>query len=325
MKLSVVGCVGVLLASLASAQVGTPDQLSPSDVGGQIVWFNVDQPLFVWQAQVRSGLSGRLEGFALAVEGPMGSQLHARVRIGDGWNTSPTVFDTLVTKPASGLETIFVDASAANIASVAGSTFVIELQGTGTGTVVHGSYVPPPGTPHYAEPMFLNGPGCYVDCGWRIGFQTYVLEGSAPVTYCTAKQNSLGCTPAISWTGAPSATAGSGFVLLGGRVRNHRTGLLLYGVDGRAALPFHGGTLCIASPTARTGSLNSGGSPTGHDCSGVYSIDMNAFAVGALGGSPLPALTVPGTVVDCQFWGRDPGFAPPNGSTLTNALEYTVP
>jgi hypothetical protein len=148
--------------------------------------------------------------------------------------------------------------------------------------------------------------------------------GGAPATYCTAKVNSLGCTPTLAWTGVPSATAGAGFRVFTSNVRNNQPGLLMYGTSGRAATPFQGGTLCVALPVRRSVALNSGGSPSGNDCSGVYLIDMNAFAQGFLGGAPLSALQVAGTVVNCQFWGRDSGFPAPNDTTLSNALEYTA-
>jgi hypothetical protein len=171
------------------------------------------------------------------------------------------------------------------------------------------------------------------------GFTHVVISASATVfalddlsfdpvqiaVYCTPKVNSVGCVPAIGFSGTPSASAGSGFAVRGVNVRNQKQGLLLYSATGRAATPFTGGILCLAAPIRRTIGLNSGGAPLPTaDCSGVYSLDMNSFATGSLGGIPLPALQVPGTLIDCQFWGRDPGFPPPSNTTLTDALEFTI-
>jgi hypothetical protein len=166
---------------------------------------------------------------------------------------------------------------------------------------------------------------------YALGFPSGSFAGIAfrpdcqVTTYCTAKVNSLGCTPQIGSTGVPSATAGSGFNVNAVNIRNNKNGLLFYGVNGQTALPFQGGTLCVKAQVRRTPSVNSGGSPApANDCTGVFSIDMNLFAVGGLGGSPLAALTVPGTIVDCQWWGRDPGFPAPNNTTLSNAAEYKI-
>ncbi len=143
-------------------------------------------------------------------------------------------------------------------------------------------------------------------------------------TYCTAKVNSLGCLPAISASGVASSSGGSGFDVACANVLNNKPGLLLYGVDGPASSPFQGGTLCVAGPIKRSPAVGSGGNPPPSDCSGQYSIDMNAFAVGALGGAPLPALTIPGTLVHTQWWGRDSGFPAPNNTSLSDGLSYTV-
>jgi hypothetical protein len=48
---------------------------------------------------------------------------------------------------------------------------------------------------------------------------------------------------------------------------------------------------------------------------------MNCFAAGLCGGNPQAYLSVPGTTVDCQWWGRD---TVTQGSYLSDALEYFV-
>ncbi len=143
--------------------------------------------------------------------------------------------------------------------------------------------------------------------------------------YCAGKVNSLGCTPTMSTQGVSSASAGWGYYIRATAVRNNTIGLLLYSTSGRAAVPFVGGTLCLAAPVRRALGINSGGTPPpAANCSGVFDFDMNWFATGGLGGNPSPALWIAGTQVNCQFWGRDQGFAPPNNAMLSNALEYVV-
>jgi hypothetical protein len=141
--------------------------------------------------------------------------------------------------------------------------------------------------------------------------------------YCTAKQNSLGCLLAIAGGGIPSADAGCCFVVSATNVRNNRLGFLLYGTSGRAALPFQGGTLCVAPPLHRTPMVSSGGSPPpAEDCSGRWSIDFNAFLTNTLvqDAAVVTPLLPPGTIVNCQWWGRDS----PGNAALTDAIEFEL-
>lgn len=149
------------------------------------------------------------------------------------------------------------------------------------------------------------------------------LTSLEPITYCTAKVNSLGCTPAIASQGMPSASQQGGFLVSCARVRNNKPGVMLYSVQGRASNAFQGGLLCVQAPIRRSIGLSSGGNPgPANDCSGVFMIDMNAFAAGLLGGTPAPELRQPGRAIDCQWWSRDPQAQ--FGSSLSNALEYVI-
>jgi hypothetical protein len=135
----------------------------------------------------------------------------------------------------------------------------------------------------------------------------------AIATYCTGKVNSLGCTPAIGWTGSPSASAGSGFLITCSDTIVDRFGLMFYGYAASFA-PFQGGYLCIKPPFTRTPLQNSVGSP---GCGGTYSYDFNARIF-----SGVDAQLIPGTNIFCRYWMRDPQS--PNTTGFSNALTFTI-
>jgi hypothetical protein len=179
--------------------------------------------------------------------------------------------------------------------------------------------------------LFANpgGTGCYFFGGYPTNTTTFSslymrLESAGSCSactgnvgaYCTAKVNSSGCTPSINFTGAPSATAGSGFTIGATNILNAKFGLFFYGKSGQQAVPFQGGTLCAKAPLIRTSLQTSGGTPP---CGGTFNMDFNAY----IASGKDPGL-VPGTAVDGQYWSRDPGFAPPNNTNLTNGLHFVI-
>jgi hypothetical protein len=121
--------------------------------------------------------------------------------------------------------------------------------------------------------------------------------------YCTAKVNSLGCTPAIAASGTASYTNAAPFTISAANELNQKSGLLFYGFAPSSA-PFQGGIKCVAPPTLRSAIQNSGGSASGSDCSGSYSYDFNARIQ-----SFADPLLVPGEEVFAQYWSRDPQSA----------------
>jgi Tol biopolymer transport system component len=138
-----------------------------------------------------------------------------------------------------------------------------------------------------------------------------------PTTYCLAGQNSLGCTPAIGSSGAPSASSSSPFDVFASSVLNQRAGLLFYGTHGPQLAPFLGGYLCVRAPTVRSLLQISDGSFTGTDCTGTFHFDFNAHVQSGVD----PALTA-GTDVWAQYWSRD--AAAPSTTNLTDAIAFRV-
>ena len=136
-------------------------------------------------------------------------------------------------------------------------------------------------------------------------------------TYCTAKVNSQGCVPAIGWSGKPSASAPTPFFIEATLVISNKSGLFFYGRSGPAAIPFQGGTLCVAPPVRRTPAQSSGGNPPPEDCSGSFALDFNAVIQA---GSD-PGL-VPGAQVFGQYWYRDP--ASPSGTGLSDSISFSI-
>ncbi len=157
----------------------------------------------------------------------------------------------------------------------------------------------------------INGTGIPDECE--------CFGGAPPAVYCVAKFNSLFCAPSISFTGLPSVSSPAPFTIRATQVLNNKPGLMLFGFQA-AALPFQGGTLCIGGQIKRGPGLNSGGNPLGGglDCSGILSMDFNAF----LQGGTVPALLVVGQQVNAQFWSRDPGdlFL----TNTSNALQFQI-
>ncbi|MCC7014812.1 MAG: hypothetical protein IT454_19775 [Planctomycetes bacterium] len=135
-------------------------------------------------------------------------------------------------------------------------------------------------------------------------------------TYCTAKVNSLGCTPQIQATNTGSLTSSRPFWLSCTNQISQRSGLLSYGFAPLAA-PYQGGFKCVAAPTRRSGVLNSGGNSGAPDCSGVFTLDFNQTIRAGLD----PELVL-GQEVFCQFWARDATAS--FGSNRSDALRFTV-
>ncbi len=335
---------GALLAGSNSlfAQVTLNANAGPANNGGSATWamfFDVAATagdLTVTEMTTASTAAANA-AFSVEVLTFVGSGLGGPV--GSGPGSSPTGWTSLGSVPATQgavASAVSLPIDIPDIVVLNGQTVGVAVRFTSAGPRYFGTGTPPLGVYSDANLSLTTGQarsapfttgGSFFTSRELVGSLTYVLSGG-PVAYCTGKINSAGCTPAIGSTGTMSATATSGFILSATNELNNKVGLVLYSEFGRDASPFGtGGILCVKAPTRRSKGFNSGGNaPPAIDCTGVFSIDFNAFARGLLGTPPNPAayLSLQGQVVTAQFWGRDPGYPAPDNFSLSNGLEFTV-
>jgi hypothetical protein len=209
------------------------------------------------------------------------------------------------------------------VPSLAPGTYFVDISLTGSGGA-YGTWT------NVTVPWDSTDNGrIFILNGWVLTFSgqggapvdfPYELEGTSGCTgsvavYCTAKVNSMGCTPSIGSTGTPSASAGSGFVVQTTNVLDNKVGIAFYSKSGSNNAPFRGGILCAQQPLARTPPQSSGGSPA--SCTGIYTLDFNAYVASGAD----PAL-VAGQAVWLQTWALDPGSPIP--TSLSDALSFVV-
>lgn len=171
-----------------------------------------------------------------------------------------------------------------------------------------------------AGPGDLNGDGLgdlSVGHPFASGFlgnvHVYLAGCPGPVAYCTAKVNSQGCLPELEWTGLLSLSIADNFTVRTTKVVSQQLGMLLWSRN-PAALPFQGGTLCLAAPLERLTPQSTGGNST-PDCSGVLSQHLSqdlATLEGWAAGDDLYA----------QFWYRDPAHPDGTAVGLTEGVRF---
>jgi hypothetical protein len=156
----------------------------------------------------------------------------------------------------------------------------------------------------------LNGNGIPDEC-----------ECGVAAASCGAGTSVNGCTPALTWTGTPSASAIAGFDVTATGMDGQRNGGFFYGI---AYGPIQIGTgssfFCGPQPRQRIGPFGSTGGTIGA-CDGSRMRDVNDWLANhptQLGG-PFAF----GSILYIQGWNRD-GGNPSNGLNVTDGIAVTL-
>jgi hypothetical protein len=159
-----------------------------------------------------------------------------------------------------------------------------------------------PGTPGNGQDVYAKA------YQWSLG----------PQIFCTKKINSLGCRPAIDFTGSPSVSSPNAFLITGSTILNNTLGLLFDGYES-AFTPFQGVKICVAAPLKRLPTQNSGGNQGPLDCSGVLSTNFNQRIQGGID----PGLVI-GATVSARWYYRDSQDPAGYGTGLTDAVRFAI-
>jgi hypothetical protein len=141
----------------------------------------------------------------------------------------------------------------------------------------------------------------------------YYINTAAISTYCTAKVNSLFCTPYMDYVSRASTNGPDNFHLRAHNIINNKSGLMFWGLTSLNA-PFQGGFKCVADPVKRTPVQSSGGG-AGNNCNGSYDFFWSQSYQAAQGLGE-------GNWVYAQFWYRDPQS--PSTTGLTDAVQFLI-
>lgn len=145
------------------------------------------------------------------------------------------------------------------------------------------------------------------------------VASGAPVGtgYCTAGTTSGGCAALLSAYGTPSASAASGFHLVGEAVDAPTSATAFFGANGRKSATWGNGTsyLCVVAPAKRAGLRTIAG--TG--CDGVFLQDLHERWTERPQQNPGA-----GATVQAQLWYRDAGNTSSKTSSLSDAIEFVV-
>ena len=164
--------------------------------------------------------------------------------------------------------------------------------------------------------------------GGAPGWNSFLHDGAGSLTnhkrpdrprvYCVGKTNSIGCVPFMSYSGTPSMTSSTPFLLSGWNLKAGEPGFLIYGFA-KQNLGFHGGKLCVKLPFRRWLPPKVAPPFGPPPCDGMLDRNFN----NRIQNGTDPLLT-PGQRVFAQWYMRDQNDPAGFGDGFTDAVRFTV-